>query len=77
MCLKACFDCSRAVAHLHSNGFIHRDIKAENFFVGKKNVIKLGDFGEATRVRKKKSTVNKRMTVLGTVAFMGELKDLV
>jgi len=72
MCLKACLDCSRAIAFLHLNGFIHRDVKAENFFVAKKNIIKLGDFGEATRVRNRSSTASRRMTVLGTVAFMGE-----
>ena len=70
MIIKACIDCSRAIECLHSHGFIHRDLKAENFFVGKKNVIKLGDFGEATKIRTKKQLADRRMTVLGTVAFM-------
>lgn len=48
--LKGCLDMARAVQALHELGFIHRDIKADNFFVGKKMVVKLGDFGEATRI---------------------------
>jgi tRNA A-37 threonylcarbamoyl transferase component Bud32 len=70
MRIKACLDSANAVDCLHSMGFIHRDLKAENFFVGNKNVVKLGDFGESTRVRNKESTDMKRMSILGTVSFM-------
>lgn len=38
--------------------------------MGKKNIIKLGDFGEATYVRNEESTKESRMTILGTVAYM-------
>jgi serine/threonine protein kinase len=68
--LQACLDASNAIRCLHKNNYIHRDIKAENFFVGRKMVVKLGDFGETTQVRNKESTKNRRMTILGTVAFM-------
>lgn len=53
---------------------MHRDLKAENFFVGRKNVVKLGDFGESTHVPRHTTPApggaQKRMTILGTVAFM-------
>lgn len=48
--LRGCLDMARAVQALHQLGFIHRDIKADNFFVGRKLVVKLGDFGEARRI---------------------------
>lgn len=48
--LRGCLDMARAVQALHQLGFLHRDIKADNFFVGRKLVVKLGDFGEARRI---------------------------
>jgi tRNA A-37 threonylcarbamoyl transferase component Bud32 len=68
--LHACLDACRAIESLHHAGLIHRDLKAENFFVGRKNVVKLGDFGESTHVRTVEATAQRRMTILGTVAFM-------
>jgi len=70
--LRAIHDAARAVAYLHSKGFMHRDIKAENLFVTYKWNVKLGDFGESTVIREK-AVVDEnggRMTVLGTVAYM-------
>lgn len=68
--MQACLDAARGIVCLHNYNYIHRDIKTENFFVGKKWIVKLGDFGEATSVRSRESSKTKRMTILGTVAYM-------
>jgi serine/threonine protein kinase len=68
--IGACIDACKAIDFIHHQGLIHRDLKAENFFVGRKQVVKLGDFGESTQMRSSTTTAEKRMTILGTVAFM-------
>lgn len=67
--MLAMCDAVRAVSYLHSKGYIHRDIKTSNFFVDDLWRIKLGDFGECTKIRTQASN-GARMTVLGTVAYM-------
>jgi serine/threonine protein kinase len=66
----ACIDTAKGLNCLHEAGFIHRDLKAENFFLGKKNMVKLGDFGESTAFRNEESVASRRMSVCGTVSFM-------
>lgn len=36
-----------ALWHVHTRGFLHRDLKSQNVFVARGDVVKLGDFGIA------------------------------
>ena len=67
--IKTALDCATAVAYLHSINIIHRDLKCDNFFVDDELNVKLGDFGEST-VKKKVEDTERKMTILGTVAYM-------
>ena len=66
--IRACLECCMAVAYLHHNDMIHRDIKMNNFFIDSIMKIKLGDFGESTLRRE--SEMNRNMTIVGTVSYM-------
>ena len=34
-----------SINHIHSKNILHRDIKSQNIFLTKNNIVKLGDFG--------------------------------
>lgn len=46
---KILLEVSLGMKHIHDNGFIHLDIKPANIFVTFEGVLKIGDFGMATR----------------------------
>jgi len=54
------------IAHCHSCNVIHRDIKPDNFLVGRDNAVKLADFGFSTTI----SSQSKTTGVYGTAPFM-------
>jgi len=59
--------------HVHYRKILHRDIKAQNIFLTKTNIVKLGDFGIAKVLT---GTQELAMTVIGTPYYLSpELID--
>ena len=56
-----------AIKHIHDRKILHRDIKSHNFFLTKKGMVKLGDFGIA---RVLSNTRSKAKTVVGSPSYL-------
>ncbi|MFH4978632.1 hypothetical protein AB6A40_005341 [Gnathostoma spinigerum] len=60
----------KAVEYIHSMKIVHRDIKPANIFLGKKDVLKLGDFGSSVRLREISTARGEVVEWVGTVPYM-------
>ncbi|XP_072031366.1 serine/threonine-protein kinase Nek9-like isoform X2 [Amphiura filiformis] len=60
------FQIASAIAHIHGQGILHRDIKTLNIFLTKSGLIKLGDFG----ISKQVGADAMAETVVGTPYYM-------
>jgi serine/threonine-protein kinase 24/25/MST4 len=60
-------DVLQALAYLHNEKRVHRDIKADNILIGANGDIKLADFGVAGQLT---TTMSKRNTTCGTPYWM-------
>ncbi|KHN80011.1 Mitogen-activated protein kinase kinase kinase 4 [Toxocara canis] len=60
----------KGVEYIHRKMIIHRDIKPANIFLGKKDVLKLGDFGSSVRLRGGTTACGEVAEWVGTPAYM-------
>ena len=56
-----------ALKHVHDRLIMHRDLKTQNLFLNKKNMVKLGDFGTARVLSNEESFA---MSVVGTPYYI-------
>lgn len=56
-----------ALKHVHDRKILHRDIKAQNIFLTRDDIVKLGDFGISKVLS---STIDKAKTLVGTPYYL-------
>ena len=70
-CLSIAIKLTKALDYLHQNQVIHKDIKPSNIIINSQiEIVKLTDFGIASRLSKENPLFNNPNSVEGTLAYM-------
>ncbi|HMP05748.1 MAG TPA: serine/threonine-protein kinase [Lacipirellulaceae bacterium] len=68
---KVLVECAAALDYLHEQGYVHRDIKPDNFLVNDENHVRLIDFNLTRKIKKGLGKLlSNRMPVQGTYSYM-------
>ncbi|MDY6939444.1 MAG: AAA family ATPase [Cyanobacteriota bacterium] len=70
-CLKIIFRVARTLHDVHQNNIIHKDIKPQNIlFAPQTGIVKLADFGIASRLSRENAVLTDPYMFEGTLAYM-------
>jgi serine/threonine protein kinase len=68
---KILTECAMSIDYMHDNGWVHRDIKPDNFLVNDENHVRLIDFNLTRKVKTGLSKLfSNKMPVQGTYSYM-------